>query len=163
MRNTNIATIIIILVILLIFILPIITMKNKIRTISQLDINEISLNFINDIQKTGKITSEKYNKLKKEIEEIGDNFSIELEFRISDKNSKKEYYTLYTIQIEQELEKNNIYNLKEGDLITITVRNTKLSFKEKIKGFIYKLSGNENYDIITSHSGMVTTNGIAIE
>ena len=51
------------------------------------------------------------------------------------------------------------YSLKEGDLVSVTVRNTNLTIGQQMKNFVYKVLGNDTYTITASKSGLVTASG----
>lgn len=49
--------------------------------------------------------------------------------------------------------------LKEGDVITVNVKNTNTTIAQMLKNFFYRISGNNTYQIEATHSGVVMTNG----
>ena len=49
--------------------------------------------------------------------------------------------------------------LKEGDLVSVSVKNTNTTISQMLKNFFYSISGNDTYNITASHSGVVMTNG----
>ena len=55
------------------------------------------------------------------------------------------------------------YGLKEGDLITVTARNTNLTISQMLRNFFYTIAGNDSYTIAGQHSGAVTVNGSTSE
>ena len=69
---------------------------------------------------------------------------------------------MYTTQIMELLnnELNNYkYALHEGDIINVTVKNTNTTVAQQFKGFVYKITGNNNYTVSTNQSGLVTKTG----
>ena len=58
-------------------------------------------------------------------------------------------------QIEEELEKNGIKNLKTGDIVSVTVKNKNLTLAQQMKKFMYKIVGNDSAEVIASKAGMV--------
>lgn len=169
-------TAIVILFVLLIFIIPIITMTDRIDNASKLDVKNITSEFVNQIKISGKLTEDRYNKFLDDLTSEGNTYDISLEFKILDKNSEnrtsekskeiideKVYYTVFTTQIEEELEKNGVYNLKEGDIVFVNVKNTNLTIVQNIKQFFYNLAGAELYSSQVSQFGLVTSTGTAIE
>ena len=96
-----------------------------------------------------------------------------MEFKIQDENPGKKTtqttndkigenvsYSVYTSQIEEELEKNkdHTYTLKQGDFISVTIKNTNLTLAQQMKDFVYKIVGNDNYTIVTTQGGLVQAN-----
>ena len=130
-------------------------------------------NFVNEIRTIGKLTSEKYNKFVEELTSTGNTYDIEMEFKILDENPGKKstqsakdkigenvYYSVFTTQIQEALEgENKVYNLKEGDIINVSVKNTNLTLSQSLKNFFYTVVGNDTYTIAASSSGLVLRNG----
>ena len=52
-----------------------------------------------------------------------------------------------------------VYKLHEGDIISVTVKNTNVTLAEKMKNFFYSIVGNDAYKITTTESGLVTATG----
>ena len=70
------------------------------------------------------------------------------------------YYSQFTSQIMDTLDKNGVVYLKEGDLFSTSVKNTNTTMSQQLEGFLYKVSGgNDTYSIAAEHAGMVTANG----
>ena len=76
-----------------------------------------------------------------------------------DKIGENVYYSVYTSQIEEVLNNNKNYNLKEGDLFSVNVKNTNQTLAQQLKNFFYTVVGNDTYTIAASHGGMVTATG----
>ena len=49
--------------------------------------------------------------------------------------------------------------LKEGDIVTVTVRNTNRTIATILKDFVYRVTGNNSASITAQHSGIVNVNG----
>ena len=77
----------------------------------------------------------------------------------SDKIGENAYYSVYTSQIEEVLNNNKNYNLKEGDMFSVSVKNTNQTLAQQLKNFFYTVVGNDTYTIAASHGGMVTATG----
>lgn len=157
------------------FVFPVINMADRVDTASQTDIETQASEFINEIQTTGKLTSEKYSKFIENLNLTGNTYDINLEFKILDENPGKKtlqttrdkigeniYYSVFTSQIEEKLNSDGVYNLKEGDIVKVTVRNTNLTLAQQVKDFFYKVVGNDIYTIQASQTGLVTSTGTAI-
>ena len=157
----------------LLLVLPVMTMADRADDISKTDVETMTSNFVNEIRTIGKLTSEKYNKFVEELTSTGNTYDIEMEFKILDENPGKKstqsakdkigenvYYSVFTTQIQEALEgENKVYNLKEGDIINVSVKNTNLTLSQSLKNFFYTVVGNDTYTIAASSSGLVLRNG----
>ena len=176
MSDTLITIVAIGLSAILMFVFPVITMADRVNTASQTDIETMTSEFINEVKTTGKLTSERYSKFLENLTSTGNAYDVSLEFKIIDENPGKKalqeakdkigenvYYSVYTTQIEEVLDKSEgVYYLKEGDIVSATVRNTNLTLAQQMKSFFYSVSGSDIYTIQASQSGLVTTTGSAI-
>ena len=77
----------------------------------------------------------------------------------ADKIGENAYYSVYTSQIQDELDKSGVYICKEGDIVTVSVKNTSQTLAQELKNFIYAVTGNDAYTIAAQHTGVVTVNG----
>ena len=173
MSDTFITVIAIMLTAVLMLVLPVMTMADRVDTVSKTDIETKTSDFVNEIRTTGKLTSEKYSKFIEEITSTGNTYDVEMEFKILDENPGKKttqtakdkigenvYYSVFTSQISEALNSDSaVYNLKEGDIITVTVKNTNLTLSQSLKNFFYTISGNDTYTIVASSGGLVLTTG----
>ncbi len=172
MSDTFITVIAIMLTAVLMLVLPVMTMADRVDTVSKTDIETKTSDFVNEIRTTGKLTSEKYSKFIEEITSTGNTYDVEMEFKILDENPGKKttqtakdkigenvYYSVFTSQINETLSDSAVYNLKEGDIITVTVKNTNLTLSQSLKNFFYTISGNDTYTIAASSGGLVLTTG----
>ena len=67
---------------------------------------------------------------------------------------------MFTTQIIEALESSNkIYNLKEGDIISVSVKNTNLTLAQQMKNFFYTVVGDDTYTLEASSSGLVLRSG----
>ena len=69
------------------------------------------------------------------------------------------YYSIFTTQIEDVINSGKNYNLKEGDIVNVTVRNTNKTLSQTLKNFFYTVTGNDTYTISASSGGMVVSTG----
>ena len=173
MSDSLITVIAIMLTAVLLLVLPVMTMADRADDISKTDVETMTSNFVNEIITIGKLTSEKYNKFVEELTSTGNTYDIEMEFKILDENPGKKstqsakdkigenvYYSVFTTQIQEALEgENKVYNLKEGDIINVSVKNTNLTLSQSLKNFFYTVVGNDTYTIAASSSGLVLRNG----
>ena len=49
--------------------------------------------------------------------------------------------------------------LKEGDIISVKVKNTNNTIAQLLRNVFYRVVGNDTYQIAASHGGIVTVNG----
>lgn len=173
MSDSLITVIAIMLTAVLLLVLPVMTMADRADDISKTDVETMTSNFVNEIRTIGKLTSEKYNKFVEELASTGNTYDIEMEFKILDENPGKKstqsakdkigenvYYSVFTTQIQEALDgENKVYNLKEGDIINVSVKNTNLTLSQSLKNFFYTVVGNDTYTIAASSSGLVLRNG----
>lgn len=168
MSDTLITVVAIVLAAGLIFVVPLMTMADRFDTTSQAEVEAIVSDFVDEIRSTGKITQEKYNKFLENLTSLGYTFDVSMEAKILDENPGKKtsqtakdkigenvYYSEYTSQIEEELEKNGVKKLKTGDMILVTVKNKNLTLAQQMKQFMYKVVGNDTASVVASKAGMV--------
>lgn len=159
--------------VILMFIFPLITMSDRTDDVSQLTVDIATTEFVDDIRETGKISPDRYSKYIESIGSTGNTYNIELEVKILDENPKRKaielkktiettdnvYYSVYNSQIENELNNGNDYYLKEGDIVTVSAKNTNQTIAQQLKNFFYTVVGRDTYIIASSHGGLVTANG----
>ena len=131
--------------------------------------------FVNNIKTTGVITQTAYDNFIQSLGSTGNSYDVEIEAKVLDENVSAKYaqvektkigeniyYSIYTSQIEEELNNvgaGNRYRLKEGDIVYVSVKNTNQTISQMLRNFFYKVTGNDTYEIAAQNSGMVTTNG----
>lgn len=168
MSDTLITVVAIVLVAGLLFVVPLMTMADRIDTTSQVQVEAIVADFVDEIRTTGKITQEKYGKFIENLTSLGYTFDVSMEAKILDENPGKKtsqtakdkigenvYYSEYTAQIEKELEDSGVKNLKTGDMVLVTVKNTNETLAQQMKHFMYKIVGNDTANVVASKAGMV--------
>lgn len=169
MGDTLITVVAIVLAATLMFVFPLMTMSNRADDVSQLSVQSLTTQFVDDVRTTGKITSDKYNKFVENIHSTGNTYDVEIEVKVRDENSGKKttqanskkigedvYYSIYTTQIENTLKNNNAYNLKEGDIVSVSVKNTNTTMSQQLSG---GTSTGLTGTIAGEASGIVTANG----
>lgn len=175
MSDTLITIIAIFLAAILMFIFPLMSTADRKDDVSQQAVQTATTEFVDNIRSTGKITEAKYDNFVKTISSTGNSFDVEMEVQVLDENPGKKvqqaqmtkvgenyYYSQYTSQILDELGKdgnNNQMKLKEGDMVNVTVSNTNQTISQILKNFVYKVTGNNTYNIAAQHAGIVTVNG----
>ena len=169
MGDTLITVVAIVLAATLMFVFPLMTMSNRADDVSQLSVQSLTTQFVDDVRTTGKITSDKYNKFGENIHSTGNTYDVEIEVKVRDENPGKKttqanskkigedvYYSIYTTQIENTLKNNNAYNLKEGDIVSVSVKNTNTTMSQQLSG---GTSTGLTGTIAGEASGIVTANG----
>ena len=172
MSDTLITVIAIALAAVLMFVFPLMTMSDRTDDVSQLAVETATTDFVDEVRTTGKITPDKYSKFIENIGSTGNTYIVEMQVQVLDENPGKKttqstqdkigenvYYSVYTSQIEEVLNNNKNYNLKEGDLFSVNVKNTNQTLAQQLKNFFYTVVGNDTYTIAASHGGMVTATG----
>lgn len=172
MSDTLVTIIAIALAAILMFIFPLITMSDRTDDVSQLTVDTATTEFVDDIRTTGKITADKYSQFLETIGSTGNTYNVEMEVQVLDENPGKKttqvdrdkigeniYYSVYTSQIQDKLDNDKVYKLKEGDIVSVNVKNTNQTLSQQLKNFFYKVVGNDTYTIAASHGGIVTATG----
>lgn len=172
MSDTLVTIVAIALAAILMFVFPLMTMSDRTDDVSQLTVETATTEFVDEIRTTGKITEDKYSKFIEAIGSTGNTYNVEMEVQILDENPGKKttqtdrtkigenvYYSVYTSQIEEKLEDEGVYKLKEGDIVSVSVKNTNQTLSQQLKNFFYTVVGNDTYTIAASHGGIVSATG----
>ena len=173
MGDTVITVAAIVLAAILMFVFPLMTMSDRTDDVSQLAVETATTEFVDNIRTTGKLTEANYEKFVENISSTGNSYDVEIEIQVLDENPGKKttqvnpnkigenvYYTEYTSQILDDLANNNgVRTLKEGDIISVSVKNTNTTMSQQLKSFLYSVAGNDTYTIAAEHAGIVTSNG----
>ncbi|HIT70979.1 MAG TPA: hypothetical protein IAD08_03585 [Candidatus Scatovivens faecipullorum] len=172
MSDTLITVVAILLAAILMFIFPLLSVSERSDDISQLSVRTAVTEFVDDSRAVGKITMDNYTKLVTTINATGNSYDIEMELKVLDENIGKKsawtqgtvigenvYYSIYTSQIVETLEKEGVYKMKEGDIFSTSVKNTNKTMSQTIRGVFYSIKGSDIYSISASHTGIVTANG----
>jgi len=125
--------------------------------------------FVDKIRSKGKITVEDYDAYIQKLNATGNSYDVNFEVQIADTNPGKKtenqqigdttYYGVYTSQVEEKLNTNKQYTLKEGDYVNISVKNTNTTISQMIKSVLYSVTGDQSYVISAQASGTVVTTG----
>lgn len=173
MSDTLVTVIAIALAAILMFVFPLMTMSDRTDDVSQLAVETATTEFVDEIRTTGKITPDRYSKFIENIGSTGNTYNVEIEVRILDENPGKKttqvestkigenvYYSVYTSQIVNDyIDNNKTYKLKEGDIVSVSVKNTNQTLSQQLKNFFYTVVGKDTYTIAASHGGIVTATG----
>ena len=181
MEETTVTIIGLLIASIILFIVPVILISDISDDISELVVQTATAEFVSDVIKTGEITSNRYQQFVSSLQSSGNTYEIDMEVKILDENTSKyvtdnnpteignnTYYSIYTSQIEEkirasaEIEDNNAVGrlvLKQGDGISVTVRNSSATFSQALKSVYYSTKGNDIHIIAASASGTVAING----
>ena len=172
MGDTLITIVAIVLGAVIIFVFPLMSTSERTDDISQLAVSTATSEFVDQVRTTGVLTLEAYEQYMQTISSTGNSFEIELQIQELDENpgvkvtqaemtkiGENVYYNKYTTQIEEELNKNGRIKLKEGDMFTVTVKNTNQTIAQLLRNFFYQMTGDDSYQIAAKHGGVVTVNG----
>ena len=156
----------------LMFMFPLMSSSERTDDISQMAITTATEDFVNKIRTTGKITLDEYEQYLQTITATGNTFDVDMTVYQLDENpgvkvtqaemtkiGENVYYTIYTSQIEEKLNQSGRMKLKEGDRVTVTVKNTNQTIAQQLRNFFYQMLGNESYQIAAQKSAIVTVNG----
>ncbi len=172
MGDSLITIIAIFLAAILMFIFPLMSLSERTDDISQLAIKTATTEFVDKIRTTGQITLDDYEQFLQTITSTGNSFEVEMLVQQLDENpgvkvtqaemtkiGENVYYNKYTSQVEDELNKNGRMKLKEGDMVSVTVKNTNQTIAQLLRNFFYQITGDDSYQISAQHGGVVTVNG----
>lgn len=181
MEETPVSIIGIFIAAILMFIIPLILIADRSDDIAQLIVKTTTEEFVNEIIKTGKITNDQYIKFYDQLSSSGNIYDIDMEIKILDENTAKivtdansreigsnTYYSIYTSQIEDiigvsglntENNRDGKIILKQGDVISVTVKNSSKTLSQSLKSFYHNVKGSEIHIIAATASGTVSING----
>lgn len=172
MGDSLITVIAIFLAAVLMFIFPLMSVSERNDDIAQLSVQTATAEFVDDVRNTGSLTEENYSKFTQSLSATGNAYDVEMEIKRLDENPSKKnawgandkigenlYYSEVTSQIISQLESNGRVTLKQGDIISVTVKNNNKTIAQMLRSFFYKISGSDAYQIAASHSGVVMANG----
>jgi len=152
---------------ILMFIFPLMEVLQRQDDIVQGSVQAITERFVADVNNERVLTEDRLAKFQQEIDATGNRYVIALEHKVADENPGKKsqdvakdkqgervYYSKFTDQIEEVLDDEGKYNLKQGDFFSVSVLITNKTMAETLQSFIF--GNNEaNYKIIAQASGMV--------
>ena len=173
MEETTVSIIGILIAAVLMFIVPLILIADRTDDISQLLIQTATADFVDEVIKTGKIMDSEYQHFIARLSTSGNTYDVDIELKILDENTTKQgdnnkYYSIYTSQIEDiigvsgESTTNNTegkFILKQGDVISVTVRNSSKTLSQVLKSFYFGIKGTDIQIITATASGTVAING----
>ena len=172
MGDSLITIVAIFLAAILMFVFPLMSLAERTDDISSLAVQTATTEFVDEVRTTGKMTLEDYDKYLSDISSTGNTFDVDILIQQLDENpgvkttqadyskiGENLYYNIYTTQVERELNEKGRKTLKEGDIVTVTAKNTNQTISQMLRNFFYMISGNDSYQIAGQHSGVVSVNG----
>ena len=173
MGDSLITIVAIFLAAILMFVFPLMTLAERTDDISSLAVQTATTEFVDGIRTTGQMSLSGYEQYLSDITSTGNSFDVDVLIQQLDENpgvkttqaeatkiGENLYYNKYTTQVEDELYKKGNITLKEGDIVTVTAKNTNQTIAQLIRNFFYMITGNDSYQIVGQHSGVVTVNGV---
>lgn len=135
MGDSIITIVAIFLAAILMFIFPLMSLSERSDDIAQLSVQTTTAEFVDNIRATGKLTLDDYDKFLNTLTATGNSFDVDIQIQKLDENpgvkvtqgqkdkiGENIYYSVYTSQIMDELNANNEIKLKEGDIVSVTVK-----------------------------------------
>ncbi len=158
---------------ILMFIFPLMSISERNDDIAQLGVQTATVEFVDNVRSTGKITQDNYNSYIQTLAATGNSYDVNMEVKVLDENPGKKttwavtdkigeniYYSVYNSQIESALNSTSkTYSLKEGDIFSVSVKNTNKTISQMLRNFFYTISGNDSYQVSAQHAGIVMSNG----
>ena len=180
MEDSTISIVGIIIAVILMFIVPLILIADRGDDISQLTVQTLTAQFVDNIVKQGKITNDDYERYLSSLQSSGNTYDVSIEIKILDKNTaqretnidsqvgQNSYYSIFTTQIEERLSKTGASSnlsttgqiiLKEGDIISVTTKNSSKTLSQTLKSIYYTIRGEDLHIIASTSTGTVAVNG----
>lgn len=173
MSDTVVTVLAIFLAAILMFIFPLMSTSDRTDDITTQAVESATTDFVDEIRSTGKITQDSYDNFVQTISSTGNSYEVEMEVQVLDDNPGKKvteaeytkvgenyYYSEYTTQILEEINSDaGAMYLKQGDMVTVSVRNTNRTIGTILRDFFYSVTGNNTATVTASHSGIVNVNG----
>ena len=164
MGDTAMTVVVIFLAAIVMFIPSLMTTADKKDDITALSIQTATTEFTNSIRTTGGLTQDEYDNFILTLGSTGNSYDVEITIQILDENPAKKssgatvigdnvYYTIYTTQVLESLP----LSLKEGDIVSVSVKNTNTTIGQQLRNAMYKVTGNSESTIAAEESGIVTT------
>lgn len=173
MSDTVVTVLAIFLAAILMFIFPLMSTSDRADDITTQAVDSATTDFVDEIRSTGKITQQNYDNFIQVLGSTGNSYEVEMEVQVLDDNPGKKvteaeytkvgenyYYSEYTTQILDEInsDRGAMY-LKQGDLVTVSVKNTNRTIGTILRDFFYSITGNNSATVTATHSGIVSVNG----
>ena len=173
MSDTVVTVLAIFLAAILMFIFPLMSTSDRTDDITTQAVESATTDFVDEIRSTGQITQDSYDNFVQTLSSTGNSYEVEMEVQVLDDNPRKKvteaeytkvgenyYYSEYTTQILDEINSDaGAMYLKQGDMVTVSVKNTNRTIGTILRDFFYSVTGNNSATVTASHSGIVNVNG----
>lgn len=173
MSDTVVTVLAIFLAAILMFIFPLMSTSDRTDDITTQAVESATTDFVDEIRSTGQITQDSYDNFVQTLSSTGNSYEVEMEVQVLDDNPGKKvteaeytkvgenyYYSEYTTQILDEINSDaGAMYLKQGDMVTVSVKNTNRTIGTILRDFFYSVTGNNSATVTSSHSGIVNVNG----
>lgn len=119
----------------------------------------------------GKVTQDDYDSFIDKLVATGNSYDVEIEVQKLDETSRKKTtvasqskvgegnsYIEYTSQIMEEMSKKGEYDMKAGDVITVTAKNTNKTIAQSLKKLAYDVTGSNTFSVYAQSTKMVSVN-----
>lgn len=185
MQNSTSTVIALLVAGVLLFVVPLITLTDRSDNVTQENVQLIVEEFVTEVRNTGKLTRNRFAEFEQTLDSSGNNsYDIEIEIQHLDENPGKKtaqanytkigenvYFSEYTTQILKQIgiktDNNDVITngndtilLKEGDIVSVEVKNTNSTAAQTLKSSFIGYSNAGEYTISARSSGMVTVNGV---
>ena len=151
MSDTVVTVLAIFLAAILMFIFPLMSTSDRADDITTQAVDSATTDFVDEIRSTGKITQQNYDNFIQVLGSTGNSYEVEMEVQVLDDNPGKKvteaeytkvgenyYYSEYTTQILDEINSDTgAMYLKQGDLVTVSVKNTNRTIGTILRDFFY--------------------------
>ena len=172
MGDTLITIISIFLAAILMFIFPLMSVSERNDDIAQTVVQTATSDFVDEVSISGEIKASSYEAYQSKLAATGNTYDIEIEVQHLDDNPGKKAtstsgdlvgenvrYSTYTTEIMEKMYANNrVYDLKKGDNVVVTVKNTNKTIAQMLRTFFYKVTGQGTYQVAASAASMVVNN-----
>ena len=168
MGDSLITIVAIFLAAILMFVFPLAAISEMNDNEALAMVQSYTTEFVNKIRSKGKITVEDYDTYIQKLSATGNSYDVEFAVQIADTNPGKKtenqqigdttYYSIYTSQVEEGFASGGI-TLKEGDFVSVSVKNTNTTISQMIKSVLYSVTGDQSYVISAQASGAVVATG----
>lgn len=171
MSDTLITIIAIVAAAALMFVFPLMAISNSQDDISQVSVQALVSDFVNNAATQGKITKDAYDDFLSKLYATGNTYDVEIEHKILTTNPNKgdinqlgenNYYSVFNATIidgTNGVDATGEYLMKKGDYIIVKVKNTNITIATQIKDWLYSIGGSDTYVISASASALVANTG----
>lgn len=176
MSDTLMVVIGIFVAVILMFIFPLMSLSERTDDISQTVVQTAASEFVDKVSVAGKIKPSDYEAFAQTIAATGNTYEIEIEVQHLDENPGKKAvttsgslvgenvrYSTFTSEILGKMYNDDgstkDYELKKGDNIIVTAKNTNKTMAQMLRTTFYKVTGQGTSEVAASASSMVVNNG----